>query len=70
MFVFQKCLQPILPTLVDHGLVMLGEPNQGKTPRAGMLALMFSRHYISKFGYQEEPQFRAAPDFDFPWRPR
>ena len=64
-FFLKHAIVPILKYLVDHGLVMLGVNNMGKTPVALAVALMFARHYIQKFGFDAEAQLRSAPDLDF-----
>ena len=63
--VFRYCLVPIIRSLFDHGLVMLGEPNQGKTPLALLLSFMMSRYYIDTYNYDAEAQCRCATDLDF-----
>jgi hypothetical protein len=64
-FFLKHAIVPILKYLVDHGLVMLGVNNMGKTPVALAVALMFARHYIQKLGFDAEAQLRSAPDLDF-----
>eukprot|EP00933_Yihiella_yeosuensis_P072374 TRINITY_DN80759_c0_g1_i1.p1 TRINITY_DN80759_c0_g1~~TRINITY_DN80759_c0_g1_i1.p1 ORF type:complete len:647 (-),score=98.99 TRINITY_DN80759_c0_g1_i1:552-2492(-) len=58
-------LFPILPTLKNHGLLLLGQANAGKTPLSIIVSLMFSRHYIQKFAMEKDSSMRTAPDLDF-----
>jgi hypothetical protein len=44
---------------------MLGEANAGKTPAAVIIAMMFSRYYVGKFGLNRDASYRVAPDIDF-----
>ena len=64
-FFLKHAIVPMLRHLVDHGFVMLGVNNMGKTPVAMAVALMFARYYIVKYGFDADPQLRTAPDLDF-----
>jgi hypothetical protein len=52
-------LEKLVPSMLEKGLWMLGEPGKGKTPLGRILAMMFSRHH-GGIG-----EFRTASDFDF-----
>ena len=64
MFV-RHAVVPIIKTFSKHGLCMLGEPNQGKTPVALTLAFMFARFMIRKYDLDMDATVRSAPDLDF-----
>ena len=64
-FFLRHAILPVLRSLRDHSLVFLGEPNQGKTPTAVIVAWMFSRYYINHYAYDVDARVRTAPDLDF-----
>jgi hypothetical protein len=58
-------LAPIVPHLLDHTVLFLGEPGRGKTVIAEILAQAFSLYHILQDGVDEEMSYKITSDLDF-----
>ena len=56
---------PVIRTSKNHGLLLLGAANAGKTVVGIVVSLMFSRYYVHKFSIEKDASMRTAPDLDF-----
>ena len=61
----QVALGPLLPKLRRNSLMMLGEPNIGKTPVAWILAFMKARYWVAVDQANVDPKARGGSDLDF-----